>query len=88
MMLANEKEIARTLIWPKVMIVIGVATMVIMLMFYALPYREAIEGTSSVTTLSGEMILAISYGLVMITGGGFVFWQVKKYFREQYKSNP
>ena len=88
MMLANEKEIARTLIWPKVMIVIGVATMILMLMFYALPYREAIEGTSSVTTLSGEMILAISYGLVMITGGGFVFWQVKKYFREQYKSNP
>ena len=87
-MLANEKEIARTLIWPKVMIVIGVATMILMLMFYALPYREAIEGTSSVTTLSGEMILAISYGLVMITGGGFVFWQVKKYFREQYKSNP
>ena len=87
-MLANEKEIARTLIWPKVMIVIGVATMILMLMFYALPYREAIEGTSSVTTLSGEMILAISYGLVMITGGGFVFWQVKKCFREQYKSNP
>ena len=32
--------------------------------------------------MSGEMILSISYGLVMVAGGAFVWWQVKKYFGE------
>lgn len=83
--LADEKEIARTLIWPKAMIMIGIATMMLLISFYALPYREAIGGLNSGSPMGGEMILAISYGLVMITGGGFVFWQVKKFFQEQYK---
>jgi hypothetical protein len=30
--------------------------------------------------MSGEMILSISYGLIMVAGGGFVWWQVKRYF--------
>ena len=30
--------------------------------------------------MSGEMILSISYGLVMVVGGVFVWWQVKRYF--------
>ena len=82
--LADKKEIARTLIWPKAMIMIGIATMILLISFYALPYREATGGLNSGSPIGGEMILAISYGLVMITGGGFVFWQVKKYFQEQY----
>jgi hypothetical protein len=32
--------------------------------------------------MSGEMILSISYGLVMVAGGVFVWWQVKRYFEE------
>tara|TARA_Y200000002_G_scaffold128908_1_gene106226 strand:- start:31 stop:135 length:105 start_codon:yes stop_codon:yes gene_type:complete len=32
--------------------------------------------------MSGEMILAISYGLVMVAGGAFVWWHVKRYFEE------
>ena len=82
MTLANEKEVARTLIWPKVMIIIGAATTILMAVFYALPYRDSIGTTNSSVPLSGEMILAISYGLVLISGGGFVWWQVKKYFQE------
>ena len=82
--LADEKEIARTLIWPKAMIMIGIATKILLISFYALPYREATGGLNSGSPIGGEMILAISYGLVMITGGGFVFWQVKKYFQKQY----
>lgn len=82
MTLANEKEVARTLMWPKVMIIIGAATTILMVVFYALPYRDSIGRTTSSAPLSGEMILAISYGLVLISGGMFVWWQVKKYFQE------
>ena len=82
MTLANEKEVARTLIWPKVMIMIGAATTILMAVFYALPYRDSIGRANSSAPLSGEMILAISYGLVLISGGMFVWWQVKKYFQE------
>ena len=82
MTLANEKEVARTLMWPKVMIIIGAATTILMVVFYALPYRDSIGRTNSSAPLSGEMILAISYGLVLISGGMFVWWQVKKYFQE------
>jgi len=82
MTLANEKEVARTLMWPKVMIIIGAATTILMVVFYALPYRDSIGRTNSNAPLSGEMILAISYGLVLISGGMFVWWQVKKYFQE------
>ena len=82
MTLANEKEVARTLMWPKVMIMIGAATTILMVVFYALPYRDSIGRTNSSAPLSGEMILAISYGLVLISGGMFVWWQVKKYFQE------
>ena len=31
--------------------------------------------------MSGEMILSISYGLVMVAGGAFVWWRVKRYFK-------
>ena len=82
MTLANEKEVARTLMWPKVMIIIGAATTILMVVFYALPYRDSIGRTNSNAPLSGEMILAISYGLVLISGGMFVWWQVKKHFQE------
>lgn len=30
--------------------------------------------------MSGEMLLAISYGLVMVLGGAFVWWHIKNYY--------
>jgi|TARA_B110000503_G_scaffold63619_1_gene100320 hypothetical protein len=33
-----------------------------------------------VTTMSGEMLLAVSYGFVMILGGVFIWWDIKNYY--------
>jgi|MEHZ01.4.fsa_nt_MEHZ011198438.1_2 hypothetical protein len=30
--------------------------------------------------MSGEMLLAISYGSVMILGGSFIWWHIKNYY--------
>lgn len=30
--------------------------------------------------MSGEMLLAIGYGLVMVLGGVFVWWKIRKYY--------
>ena len=40
--LNNKTEIARTLLWPKAMIVLGILVMVLMVNFYATPYVGAI----------------------------------------------
>ena len=39
----NKTEIARTLLWPKAMIVLGILVMVLMVNFYATPYEGAIK---------------------------------------------
>ena len=38
----NKTEIARTLLWPKAMIVLGILVIVLMVNFYATPYEGAI----------------------------------------------
>jgi hypothetical protein len=30
--------------------------------------------------MSGEMLLSIGYGSVMILGGAFIWWQIKNYY--------
>jgi len=37
----NPSEIRQTLIWPKVMVVVGLATVTVLYLFYARPYAEA-----------------------------------------------
>jgi sodium/pantothenate symporter len=38
----NKAEIARTLLWPKAMIVLGILVMVLMVNFYAIPYDRSV----------------------------------------------
>jgi cell division septal protein FtsQ len=38
----NKAEIARTLLWPKAMIVLGILVMVLMVNFYAIPYDNSV----------------------------------------------
>lgn len=33
--------------------------------------------------MSGEMFLAIGYSSVMIVGGAFVWWQIRKYYNDR-----
>lgn len=33
--------------------------------------------------MSGEMALAIGYGLVLVVGGVFVWWQVRSYYEHR-----
>jgi sodium/pantothenate symporter len=65
------KEVARTLVWPKIMVIIGFVTSSSLILFYAMPYHEAM-GTSHMLLTSGEFILSLGYGLVLILGGIFV----------------
>ena len=65
------KEVARTLVWPKIMVVIGFVTSSSLILFYAIPYHEAM-GTSHRLLTSGEFILSLGYGLILILGGIFV----------------
>ena len=42
----NKTEIARTLRWPKAMIILGILVMVLMANFYATPYKSALKKQS------------------------------------------
>lgn len=33
--------------------------------------------------MSGEMLLAIGYGLVMVLGGAFVWWKIRTYYDDR-----
>ena len=60
-----------TLMWPKIMIMLGAVTSLALIFFYAIPYHQALNSSEKLFS-SGEFILALSYGLVLISGGIFV----------------
>ena len=40
----DPETVRQTLLWPKVMVVMGALISVLMTLFYALPYQEAVAG--------------------------------------------
>ena len=60
-------EYRRTQRWPKLLILAGVATTTLMIVFYASPYQDAVHG--EVSFLSGEHLLSIGCGLMLVLCG-------------------
>ena len=78
----NTKEVRRTLVWPTIIMIGGVVTMVTIAIFYAHPYRAALESRNLLedATIDGEFVLAIGYGLVLICAGALMRWGVRKHY--------
>ena len=78
----NTKDVRRTLVWPTIIMILGVVIMVTIAIFYAHPYRTAIESRNLLddATIDGEFVLAIGYGLVLVCAGALMRWGVRKYY--------
>lgn len=80
----DSAETRATLIWPAVMILVGVAIMGMLYVFYAEPYTQAHKETSleQITLATGEAVLALSYGLPLIIAGLLVWKSVHAFYRK------
>ena len=80
----DSGETRTTLIWPAVMILVGVAVMGMLYVFYAKPYTQAQNETSvgQITLATGEAVLALSYGLPLIVAGLLVWKSVNTFYRK------
>jgi hypothetical protein len=62
----------------------GVALAIGLYIFYVRPYRDAIQKGDAIQAgagvLSGELILAIGYGLMLIAGGALAHWGIGKFY--------
>lgn len=71
-------EVKKTLAWPLVVMVAGLAIAGLLVAFYAMPYAEALERDFSL--FSGESLLSIGYGLSVFCVGLLAFWQVQRVY--------
>lgn len=85
-------DLRRTLVWPKIMIGIGFSIMAVLVWFYAKPYSAAIRnqdlGNRGLAVLNGEWILSVGYGLVMVLGGIFVWWKIRRFYDGEARYDP
>jgi sodium/pantothenate symporter len=71
----DAQEIRRTLRWPTILIAGGVLLATLMILFYALPYRAATSGSPQ-QWLSGELLLSLACGFVLIACGMVARWGI------------
>jgi len=72
----DPEKLRRTLLWPKILIASGVLLSILMLVFYALPYREAIAENAS-----GEIFLSLGVGLCLVLAGALAWWGTARSYR-------
>jgi sodium/pantothenate symporter len=73
----DAQEIRRTLRWPTILIAGGVLLATLMIVFYALPYRAATSGSPQ-QWLSGELLLSLACGFVLIACGMVARWGIAR----------
>jgi sodium/pantothenate symporter len=71
----DEQETRRTLTWPTILMAGGVLLATLMIVFYALPYRAA-TGDNPQQLLSGELLLSLACGFVLIACGLVARWGI------------
>ena len=81
----QEKDpavVRQTLLWPRVMVFGGFVLSALLTIFYALPFGRAVsvEGGGGV---SGELLLALTYGLVLVASGIWVWRRVMRDYGHQ-----
>lgn len=74
----DQAEVKKTLLWPVVIMISGIAIAILLLIFYSAPYATAIKREFSL--LSGESLLAIGYGFAVFSIGLLAFWQVTRVY--------
>jgi sodium/pantothenate symporter len=78
------ERVGHSRLWPGLMGVGGVALAIGLYIFYVRPYRDAIQKGDAIQAgagvLSGELILAIGYGLMLIAGGALAHWGIGKFY--------
>ena len=81
--LADKAAAAATMIWPKVLIAWGFVCGIGLIVFYARPYQAATgqltEGGPYIVW-SGELLLALVFGGLMLAGGLFSHWAIKRFY--------
>ncbi|MEM7283886.1 MAG: sodium:solute symporter family protein, partial [Pseudomonadota bacterium] len=74
-------KLTYTLMWPKFMIIIGIATSLLMIVLWAVPYHQALgKGTILMT---GEFFFSLVYGGFLVLAGIISWWGILKYYRER-----
>ena len=71
----DAQETRRTLRWPTILMAGGVLLTILMIVFYALPYRAATGGHTQ-PLLSGELLLSLACGFVLIACGMVARWGI------------
>ena len=71
----DAQETRRTLRWPTILMAGGVLLATLMIVFYALPYRAATGGNPQ-QLLSGELLLSLACGFVLIACGMVARWGI------------
>jgi len=72
----DAKQIARTLLWPKALILAGIATTIFLIVYYVGPYTDAAE--SAPDAINGELIFAIGYSAMFIISGMLAYFGIRK----------
>ena len=81
----QEKDpavVRQTLLWPRVMVLGGIALGALLTFFYALPFGRAI-GVEGFGGITGELLLALTYGLVLLASGRWVWRRVMRDYGHQ-----
>ena len=80
-----EKEtepaaVRQTLLWPRAMVFGGGILGALLIVFYALPFGRAVS-VEGFAGISGELLLALTYGLVLVGSGRWVWGRVNRDYR-------
>ena len=74
---ADPAVVRQTLVWPRVMVFGGVVLSALLTIFYALPFARAV-GVGGFGGIRGELLLALTYGLVLVASGRWVWRRVNR----------
>ena len=82
-----EKEtepaaVRQTLLWPRAMVCGGLILGALLIVFYALPFGRAVS-VEGFAGISGELLLALTYGLVLVGSGRWVWGRVNRDYRHR-----
>jgi len=84
--LADERQTRITMVGPKLLIAWGVIAGIGLVIFYARPYQLAtglISEDGPYVTWSGELLLALLFGILVAGGGLFAHWAIKRFYANE-----
>jgi sodium/pantothenate symporter len=76
-------EVKKTLAWPIIVMISGVAIAAGLFLFYAVPFAQALGHTPGL--LTGEGLLSLGYGAAVSAVGLLAFWQVKRVYGKKQR---